>query len=445
MIDDIADAATPLAALHRMLDPFAFFADAASRIAGLGGSEEAPVADYAFHTPYTALARGPARFIVRFSGLRASRGSLVIQVNMILPGGGAHARAVNTLRLPLATLAASGGVAEIACDGLAALDYALLGTVADAADAAADRLVIEVSQDDGGDPYVDALAHARADLFAIDTHDPLARLFDTGPATLAHPVSQGCTAAQLEEPAYKRWLDLLKQEPFRHRKQWEFIYILQVLETYGMLHAGHRGLCFGVGREPLPALMASRGVDVVATDLPPDHDDIDLWNPSGQHGSTIASLSYPALCDDAVLARHVSFRAVDMTRIPDDLTGFDFTWSSCAYEHLGSIEAGLAFVARSVECLRPGGIAVHTTELNLSSNDDTIDDAATVLFRRRDMERLALRLIEAGHDVAPIKLDIGETPLDDHVDVPPYANDPHLKMAIGRYATTSFGMVFRRG
>ncbi len=447
MIADIADGKASAGAppFHRTLDPFGFFDNAASRIAGLGGTGAPPAAGYAFHTSYAPIARGPARFTVRFTGLRASGGRLVIQVNMLAPGAAAHARVVSIARLPLTTLAADGGVAEIACEGFAGVGYALFGTIADDTDATADDLAITITQDDGADPYADALRRTREGCFAIAAQDPLAMLFETGPARLARPVSQGCTAAQFHEPAYERWLRRLKRPRSHHRKQWEFIYILQVLETCGMLRAGRRGLCFGVGREPLPALMASRGVTVLATDLPDEHDDIALWNPSGQHGSTVDSLRYPEVCDDAALARLVSFRAIDMTRIPDDLVAFDFTWSSCAYEHLGSIEAGLAFVRRSVDCLRPGGVAVHTTELNLSSNDDTIDHAATVLFRRRDMERLALELIAAGHDVAPINLDIGDTPLDAHVDLPPYADDPHLKMAVGRYATTSFGIVVRRG
>ena len=40
-----------------------------------------------------------------------------------------------------------------------------------------------------------------------------------------------------------------------------------------------------------------------------------------------------------------AYREVDMRAIPTDLRGFDFAWSSCALEHLGSLGAGMAFVA----------------------------------------------------------------------------------------------------
>ena len=37
---------------------------------------------------------------------------------------------------------------------------------------------------------------------------------------------------------------------------------------------------------------------------------------------------------------------------------FDFVWSACAFEHLGSILNGLEFVVNSVKCLKPGGVVL---------------------------------------------------------------------------------------
>jgi SAM-dependent methyltransferase len=264
------------------------------------------------------------------------------------------------------------------------------------------------------------------------------------PAMLADPISQMCTAAQFDEPAYAAWRSRMGFPLHLHRKQWEFVYILQALDRYGALRPGSRGLGFGVGAESLPAFFAAQGCDIVATDLPESVQQASGWRDSGQHADTLAALARPELCDDAAFERHVRFRPVDMTHIPADLTGFDFCWSACAYEHLGSIEAGLRFVKDSVRCLRPGGIAVHTSELNLTSNRATVDHYATVLFRRRDMERLALDLIRAGHAVAPITYDMGDRPLDAHVDTAPYLGDAQLKLALRQYVTTSFGLIIRR-
>ena len=191
--------------------------------------------------------------------------------------------------------------------------------------------------------------------------------------------------------------------------------------------------------------MAAMGCTVLATDLAADDSRAAGWSSTQQHSANVEALRYPNLCPDDIFNERVSFRPVDMTAIPADLTDFDFTWSSCAYEHLGSIAAGLQFFEDSIRCLKPGGMAVHTTELNLTSNDQTLDKGPTVLFRRKDFERLALRLISTGHEVAQIKFDSGDRELDSHVDAPPYGSNVHVKLALGQYVTTSFGMIVRRG
>ena len=51
-----------------------------------------------------------------------------------------------------------------------------------------------------------------------------------------------------------------------------------------------------------------------------------------------------------------------MRDLPDDLGSFDFIWSSCSFEHLGSLGEGERFVLEALRFLKPGGVAVHTTE-----------------------------------------------------------------------------------
>lgn len=428
-----------------VIDPFSFMPGVASCVTGLGGAAPGHDPAYVFHTPYVHVARGPATFTVRFRNLVARRGGIVVRVNMLPLEPGAHARLVNSERIAFNRLIGQHGEIRISFEGYRGMTYAVLGMLTGDSDATADGLEVTLDRPhDSREDYRHAVAEARSTIFGVDAAKPTARLISTATATLADPVSQMCTAAQMDEPVYASWVERMRQQPHRHRKQWEFVYILQVLDRYGMLRPGSRGIGFGCGVEPLPAIMAAMGAEVVATDLPVEHEGSAAWHASGQHGSAIASLRRPDICDDAVFERNVSFRPADMTAIPPDLVNFDYTWSSCAYEHLGSIEAGLKFVEDSIACLRPGGLAVHTSEFNLTSNDDTLETGATVLFRRRDMERLALRLISRGHEVAQIKLDSGREPLDEHIDIPPYANDPHLKMALSRYVITSFGIIARK-
>lgn len=261
-------------------------------------------------------------------------------------------------------------------------------------------------------------------------------------------VSQACTQEQCESSAHRRWCAVLREEPKLHRKQWEFTYILQALREAGMLRPGTRGLGFGVGKEALLAGIAAHGCELVATDLSPDSAGAKVWVGSGQNSEGgLAGLNDRGICSPEDFARRVTYRDVDMTSIPADLANgsFDFCWSSCAYEHLGSIEAGLKFVEDSMRCLRPGGVAVHTTELNVHSNDATWESGLVVIFRRRDFEALAARLTAGGHTVAPLNFALGTQPADLYVDVPPFANIPHLKLALGQHVSTSFGMIVRRG
>jgi 2-polyprenyl-3-methyl-5-hydroxy-6-metoxy-1,4-benzoquinol methylase len=267
---------------------------------------------------------------------------------------------------------------------------------------------------------------------------------DTPEPTLWAPVSQACTQAQMEEPHYAYWCNEIRELPRMHRKQWEFCYILQALKTNDMLVPGKRALGFGVGLEPLAAVFAKNGVSVLATDLEPEGAKEAGWVKTAQHAHNKASLNDRSICDTETFDKLVDFRFMDMNAIDRDLEGqFDFVWSACAFEHLGSIMHGLEFVLNSVKCLKPGGVAVHTTEYNCSSDGDTLDNASTVLFRKRDFLLLERRLKLMGAELE-FNFNLGQQPLDLHIDTPPYSVDEHLKLQIMRWAVTSFGLIIRK-
>jgi hypothetical protein len=255
--------------------------------------------------------------------------------------------------------------------------------------------------------------------------------------------SRLCTQDQFSTAEYRDWCGRIHEPPRLHRKQWEFCYIAQALFERGLLQVGRSGLGFGVGQEPLPALFASLGCSVVAT----DQDDAAArqagWVDSGQHADGLANLNTRGLCSDEQFNRLVSFRTVDMNAIPPDLAGFDFVWSSCSLEHLGSIDLGNRFILRAMDCLRPGGVAVHTTEFNVASNFYTMSSGGTVLFRRTDVEAVVGRLTDAGYRIE-LDFDLGSGEADHYVDDPPYKSEPHLKLAIGNYVSTSIGLIIEK-
>lgn len=241
-----------------------------------------------------------------------------------------------------------------------------------------------------------------------------------------------CTEASVSAEPIVSWADRLRPAwdganrataaPL-NRKIWEWSFILAALGQQELLRPGVRGLGFGVGRDPLAAVMASLGVDVVATDLDTARAMAKGWVQTGQHGGGLEGLNHSGLCEPEEFAERVAFEVVDMNRIPDHLRGFDFTWSACAFEHLGSIARGQEFLLEQMRCLRPGGLAVHTTEFNVFSNGPTIDSGDTVLFRRRDIEWLVDELRAQGHAIE-VDFNAGSGPADRYVDVPPWQGPP---------------------
>ena len=278
--------------------------------------------------------------------------------------------------------------------------------------------------------------------------EAVARLELAGPVvdrTADGPRTTICQQADFGTDWYADWALRLGGLPPLHRGHWEHVMIARTLSTAGVLHRGARGLGFGVGREPLPAYFAAQGCSVVATDLAETDERSETWAAGGQLAARVEDLVRPGVCDAETIRAAVELRRVDMTAIPDDLTGFDFCWSACALEHLGTIDAGTRFVERAMTCLRPGGVAVHTTEFNVSSDNETVESGHTVVLRRRDVERLAERLEAAGHVVAPRVIEQGTGILDRMVDVPPYVGYPAVRIEIGGHVSTSLILVVTRG
>lgn len=261
-----------------------------------------------------------------------------------------------------------------------------------------------------------------------------------------------CTEAQLQSEAFVAWADLIRPAwdlehsgvaVGTHRKLWEWLFIIEALHERDMLRPGRRGLGFGVGQDPMSAFFASRGCEIVATDLDVERAAAGGWTQTGQHAGQLAQLNEVGLCDPSTFEQHVSFRVADMNDIPADLTGFDFVWSACAFEHLGSLAKGGAFVTNAMRCVRPGGVAVHTTEYNVGSNRRTIADGPTVLYRHRDIDRLVGALRRHGNTVEPVDFDPGAAPADLHVDVPPWSG-VHLKLEIEQYVATSIALIVEK-
>ncbi len=258
--------------------------------------------------------------------------------------------------------------------------------------------------------------------------------------------SRICTQEQLESKEYQAWVKYFKLVPNQlHRKIWEYCFIAETLKKYDLLREGVSGLGFAVGTEPLPAAFCSFGTSITATDLNFEEANKRGWVDTNQHAKNLENLNHQMICPQDKFLKLCRFQNVNMNNIPEDLKGFDFVWSACALEHLGSLKHGEEFIYNSLKCLKPGGIAVHTTEYNFSSNDKTIEFGSTVLYRRRDIEKIVANLRLDGYIVSEINFSGGVLDGDQYIDIPPYnLNNKHLKLVMDEFVITSIGLVIQK-
>jgi hypothetical protein len=254
-----------------------------------------------------------------------------------------------------------------------------------------------------------------------------------------------CNISDFSHPRYAQLCKLINDRPYFHRKQWEYIFILHHLLEAAVLRPGMRGVGFGVGKEPLPSAFAMLGAFVLGTDAPENVKIQGGWAASKEHSASLDSMMFPWIQKE-IFYKNVRFAECDMRNIDPSFEGFDFTWSSCCLEYLGTLRNGLDFIKDSVEkCLRVGGTAVHTTELNLSSVTQSVESPETNLYSQTDLEAFITEMRECGHEASSLVIGPAAHALDFHVDVPPWSGDLHLRIRLAGCVTTSVGLVFRRG
>lgn len=253
----------------------------------------------------------------------------------------------------------------------------------------------------------------------------------------SHPV-----ASDFYHPLFGDMLARLGHPFQMHRKLWEYAYIDFQLRKLKKISPGTRGLCFGVGQEKLPAIFAASGCKIMATDAPPEIGE--HWAGSKEYGRDVMDLNYDGVISPDEFKKLVQYQNVDMNNIGEELAEYDFCWSACCLEHLGSLKLGLDFIKNSISTLRVGGVACHTTELNLSSNTETVETGGTVLYRLADLQTFEAEIQAMGHEMQPLRIAAPASPVDHHIDVPPYQHNPHLKLLLEGYVSTSVGITIVR-
>jgi hypothetical protein len=173
-----------------------------------------------------------------------------------------------------------------------------------------------------------------------------------------------CSASDFLHHEFVRLSKILGLPLVFHRKYWEWVFILHHALRTGAVAPGKRALGFAVGTEPLPAAFARFGASVMATDAPVEIGVGKGWQRGGEHSAQLDDLYHPAVVDRGTFDRNVAFSVCDMTQIPPDLAGYDFCWSSCSFEHLGTLSAGIVwrrpFDQAALPAILPSSISLRT-------------------------------------------------------------------------------------
>jgi hypothetical protein len=164
------------------------------------------------------------------------------------------------------------------------------------------------------------------------------------PPNLDSPVSQLCTAAQFDEPAAQEIMKAMGMARRLHRRNWQQLYVVSVLATLGCIAKGRSAIGFGTTRERIAALLASRGVEVMALGRP------GATTPEEARGGY--HLFFPEVVRLADFELLVHFAEQDLKEPDLDLGGpYDICWSCDVAQHMGHMDAVLGLVEGSLNLL----------------------------------------------------------------------------------------------
>lgn len=176
-----------------------------------------------------------------------------------------------------------------------------------------------------------------------------------------------CNPVHWQHPA---WLACLKSLEYRsqhgaiapelrHRKLWEWIHGVAGMVRLGRLQPSTHALGIAVGHEPVIYWLANRVSRVVATDL--------------YRGTFADNEATPDVLRDpdkyapyAYPRERVRFLPMSGTDICFGDETFDLVFSFCSIEHFGSRANSARALREMARVLRPGGIAVVSTEVLLN-------------------------------------------------------------------------------
>jgi hypothetical protein len=334
------------------LDPFGYWPAQRSRVRPLGGSElEDP--NYVFHSSYAAVPAGPSVAEVSFDALTADAGMIAVRIFQHLASAVPAVTEQGKTTALLPTLATTERSIKVPFEALPGATYAITGYVFGECQARAKaiKLTIEPRSTESDDPL-----RARS-MFGRLKARRVTALTGAHTPSLAWPVSQGFSVAQTREHHFARLAGDLPAHSSAAAR-WETAYIIRVMEQYGRLEPGARGLALSMATDPAAAYVAQAGCDLRSVILSRD--------------DTIAD----------ACARQMPNA--------DEARGFDFLWTRSDVIGAGGSTRAIGLVEELMERLRPGGLGIYLLMTGAEMD-------------RHALNRIALGLTAMGHIVAQLR------------------------------------------
>ncbi len=331
----------------RELEPFAFWPQYSSAIHGWGGDDRGPDPYYCFHTPYTTFEPGTVLYRVDLFEAKATMGELALRVHAFRPNAAMDAVMVAGLRVPLEEV--DGDLAlSLRIAALPGVVYALYGRFGEASDLRAARIKVQAEElaDDDSASYVSGSLEASR--FSGGPFPEHTRLLQVREPSLKAPVSQPMTSAQMRENIWRE-LPAVLSMPTDASERWRQAFAYQTLRGCGMTLPGATGLILGGHAQALVSALSEEGC--VAAEAAG----------SSTHGAF-----------DFVVA-HVARRADLEAKAFDDA------------------------ILENVKYMLRGGIGVFIFPISMAASSEN-----GVSHGRQSVQRIALRLIGHGCDVAPL-------------------------------------------
>lgn len=334
------------------LDPFGYWPEQRSRIRPLGGKGRSTDQNYVFHTPYADVPAGPAFAEVSFEGLAADAGMLAVRIFQHRPAGTPATTEQGKTTALLPSIAKTGRSIKVPFQALADARYAVTGYVFGEceAQAGAVRITVQPRPTEIDDP-----TKARS-IFGRLKARHTASLADRHAPSLEWPVSQGFTIEQTREPAFAEFDEHLPRSA-SSAERWESAYILSVLEHYGRLQEGARGLALSRATDPAATIAARAGCAIRSVVLSPEE--------------SIA---------DACARELPGAKGA----------GFDFIWARSDVLSAAGSTPALGMIDELFESLRPAGLLIQMFRTGGETDRNAIN-------------RIILGVAAAGHIAAQVR------------------------------------------